>query len=48
MGRVDQSLDRRVAADNLGFSPSSPEARRLMKLAHEFWVVGPPSRRNRA
>ena len=41
MGRVDQSLDRRVAADTLGFSPSSPEARRLMKLAHEFWVVGP-------
>jgi hypothetical protein len=41
MGRVDQSLDRRVAADTLGFSPSSAEARRLMKLAHEFWVVGP-------
>ena len=41
MGRVDQSLDRRVAADTLGFAPSSPEAKRLMKLAHEFWVVGP-------
>jgi hypothetical protein len=41
MGRVDQSLDRRVAADTLGFAPSSPEAHRLMKLKHEFWVVGP-------
>ena len=41
MGRVDQSLDRRVAADTLGFSPSSPEAQGLMRLAHEFWVVGP-------
>jgi hypothetical protein len=41
MGRVDQSLDRRAAADTLGFAPSSPEAHRLMKLKHEFWVVGP-------
>jgi hypothetical protein len=41
MGRVDQSLDKRVAADTLGFSPSSLEAQGLMRLAHEFWVVGP-------
>jgi hypothetical protein len=41
MGRVDQALDRRVAADTLGFSASSAEAQSLMQLAHEFWVVGP-------
>ena len=41
MGRVDQALDRRVAADTLGFSASSAEAQSLMQLSHEFWVVGP-------
>src|ERR1700733_9460219 len=41
LGRVDQSLDKRVAADTLGFSSSSPQAQGLMRLAHEFWVVGP-------
>ena len=41
MGRVDQALDRRVAADTLGFSASSVEAQSLMQLSHEFWVVGP-------
>ena len=41
MGRVDQALDRRVAADTLGFSASSTEAQSLMQLSHEFWVVGP-------
>jgi hypothetical protein len=41
IGRVDQALDRRVAADTLGFSASSAEAKGLMQLAHEFWVVGP-------
>ena len=41
MGRVDQALDLRVAADTLGFSASSAEAQSLMQLSHEFWVVGP-------
>jgi hypothetical protein len=41
MGRVDQALDRRVAADTLGFAASSAEAQSLMQLSHEFWVVGP-------
>jgi hypothetical protein len=41
MGRVDQSLDRRAAADMLGFPLSSPEAKGMMGLKHEFWVVGP-------
>jgi hypothetical protein len=41
MGRVDQALDRRAAAEILGFAPSSPEAQGLMRLQHEFWVVGP-------
>lgn len=41
IGRVDQSLDRQKAADLLGFSPSSEEGRGLMRLNHEFWVVGP-------
>ena len=41
MGRVDQSLDRKIAADTLGFSPSSEEAREMMRLKHRFWIVGP-------
>lgn len=41
MGRVDQALDRRVAADTLGFAASSSEAQSLMQLTHDFWVVGP-------
>jgi DNA helicase HerA-like ATPase len=41
MGRVDQALDRRIAADVLGFAPSSNEARDLMRLKHRFWIVGP-------
>lgn len=41
MGRVDQSLDRRAAADMLGFPLSSPEAKGMMSLKHQFWVVGP-------
>jgi hypothetical protein len=41
MGRVDQALDRGVAADTLGFAASSAEAQSLMQLSHEFWVVGP-------
>lgn len=41
MGRVDQSLDRRAAADMLGFTLSSPDAKGMMTLKHEFWVVGP-------
>jgi hypothetical protein len=41
MGRVDQALDRRIAADVLGFAPSSDEARDLMRLKHRFWIVGP-------
>lgn len=41
MGRVDQALDRRVAADTLGFAPSSAEGQSLMKLSREFWAVGP-------
>jgi hypothetical protein len=41
MGRVDQALDRRIAADVLGFAPSSSEARELMRLKHKFWIVGP-------
>ena len=47
MGRVDQALDRRVAADTLGFSASSAEAQSLMQLSHEFWWSAPPSRRSR-
>jgi hypothetical protein len=41
MGRVDQALDRRATAEILGFLPSSPEAQGLMRLQHEFWIVGP-------
>lgn len=41
MGRVDQALDRRAAAEMLGFTPSSREAQALMRLHHEFWMVGP-------
>lgn len=41
IGRVDQALDRRAAADVLGFAPSSEEALGLMALKHKFWVVGP-------
>ncbi len=41
MGRVDQALDQRAAAELLGFRPSSEEAKGLMRLRHEFWVVGP-------
>lgn len=41
MGRVDQALDRRAAAEILGFAPSSKEAQGLMRLSHEFWMVGP-------
>ncbi len=41
IGRVDQALDRRAAADVLGFAPSSREAKELMRLRHDFWIVGP-------
>ena len=41
IGRVDQGLDRRAAADTLGFAPSGAEARALMQLAYQFWIVGP-------
>ena len=41
MGRVDQALDRRIAADVLGFAPSGEDARELMRLKHQFWIVGP-------
>ncbi len=42
LGRVGQSLDRRKAADTLGFSPSSAEARGLQGLApRTFWGFGP-------
>lgn len=42
MGRVDQALDRRRAADTLGFTPSSDEAKNLLSLQNgEMWFVGP-------
>jgi hypothetical protein len=41
LGRVGQATDRRVAADALGFGPSSAEARSLMTLANrQFYGFG--------
>lgn len=42
IGRVGQGTDRRVAADQLGFTPSSTEARELQTMApRSFWAFGP-------
>lgn len=42
MGRVGQSTDRRVAADHLGFSPTSDQGRGLQSLPdYNFWGFGP-------
>jgi hypothetical protein len=41
MGRVDQALDRKIAAEVLGFAPSSNESRELLRLKHQFWIAGP-------
>lgn len=42
LGLVAQSLDRKTAADQLGFSPSSPEARGMQLLEpKQFWSFGP-------
>lgn len=42
LGLVGQALDRRTAADQLGFGPSSAEARGLQSLERrQFWGFGP-------
>lgn len=42
LGRVGQALDRRTMADELGFAPSSIEARGLQGLPDRtFWGFGP-------
>lgn len=42
IGRVGQGTDRRVAADQLGFSPSSSEGKELQTMpARHFWAFGP-------
>lgn len=42
LGLVGQALDRRTAADQLGFAPSSAEARGLQQLERrQFWGFGP-------
>lgn len=42
LGFVGQSLDRRTAADQLGFAPSSAEAKGLQRLEpRQFWGFGP-------
>lgn len=42
IGRCGQPADRRSAADALGFTSNSPEARNLRSLvARQFWVFGP-------
>ncbi len=41
LGRATTSLDRKTVAAELGFAPSSDEARALGRLQREFWAVGP-------
>ena len=42
IGRVGQATDRKVAADQLGFAPSSPEAKELQTMAgRHFYAFGP-------
>lgn len=42
LGRVEQSADRRAAADQLGFTPKSSEAVEMQAFqAGEFYCVGP-------
>lgn len=46
LGRVGQATDRRVAADALGFSPSSKEGRELQSMPNRtFWCMGPATTR---